>query len=90
MTFVTYFPGRGTVRETAYLEGKEEGEQEGVARGEANAILRVLEVRGVDIPEHARERVSNCTDFDLLNRWLDRAVHAESIDDLFAGDGGGV
>ncbi|MFK4065842.1 hypothetical protein [Streptomyces sp. NPDC029674] len=90
MTFVTYFPGRGTVRETAYLEGKEEGreegKQEGVARGEAKAILRVLEVRGVDIPEDARERVSACTDFDTLNRWLDRSVHAESIDELFAGD----
>lgn len=82
MTFVTYFPGRGTVRETAYLEGKELGE----ATGEAKAILRVLEVRGVGIPEDARERVSGCTDLDTLHRWLDRAVRAETVDDLFEGD----
>ncbi|MGW0294487.1 hypothetical protein [Streptomyces tuirus] len=38
MTFVNYFPGRGTVMEKAYLEGEAKGE----ARGEAKAIPRFL------------------------------------------------
>ncbi|MEU6348948.1 hypothetical protein ABZ896_06440 [Streptomyces sp. NPDC047072] len=38
MSFVSYFPGRGTVRETAYREGR--------AEGEAKGVLFVLEARG--------------------------------------------
>ncbi|MFF4208747.1 hypothetical protein ACFYZE_05085 [Streptomyces sp. NPDC001796] len=79
MTFVTYFPGRGTVRETAYLEGKAEGE----AKGEAKAILRVLERNGVPVPDDVRERITGCTDLEVLDRWLDRAFEATDADDLF-------
>ncbi|MGW2642948.1 hypothetical protein [Streptomyces sp. NPDC001348] len=76
----TYFPGRGTLFEQTYLEGKAEGE----AKGEAKAILRFLEARGVFVPEEARDRIADCTDLDLLNRWLDRTPHVESVDELFA------
>ncbi|MEU8957334.1 hypothetical protein AB0C93_23865 [Streptomyces sp. NPDC048518] len=82
MTFVTYFPGRGTVRETAYLEGKAEGK----AEGEATALLRVLAVRGIDVPEETRERIGACADLAVLNRWLERAVHAGTVDELFVED----
>ncbi|MFB6848159.1 hypothetical protein ACFCXS_25380 [Streptomyces sp. NPDC056373] len=82
MTFVNYFPDRGTVMEKAYLEGEAKGE----ARGEAKAILRFLEARGVSVPQEARDRIAGCTDLDLLNRWLDRTPHVESVDELFAED----
>jgi hypothetical protein len=72
MTFVNYFPGRGTLLEKVYLEG------------EAKAILRFLEARGVTVPEEARRRITDCTDPDLLNHWLDRTPHVTNIDDLFA------
>ncbi|ANS67308.1 hypothetical protein SLINC_5084 [Streptomyces lincolnensis] len=75
MSFVSYFPGRGTVRETAYLEGKAEGTAEG--------ILRVLEVRGLAISDDVRERVTTCTDLDRLNGWLDRAGTVGRAEDLF-------
>ncbi|MFJ9902100.1 hypothetical protein ACIRVK_04195 [Streptomyces sp. NPDC101152] len=75
MSFVSYFPGRGTVRETAYLEGK--------AAGEVKGILRVLEVRGVPISDEARERITACTDLDLLGDWLERAGAVESAEELF-------
>ncbi|MEU1318768.1 hypothetical protein [Streptomyces tibetensis] len=78
MTFVNYFPGRGTVMEKAYLEGE--------ARGEAKAILRFLAARGVSVPQEARDRIADCTDLDLLNRWLDRTPHVETVDELFAED----
>ncbi|MBG0853142.1 hypothetical protein I2W78_15105 [Streptomyces spinoverrucosus] len=90
MTFVNYFPGRGTVMERAYLEGKAEGvaegEAKGVARGEARGVLRVLEVRGLQVSDEVRERITSCTDLDRLNDWLDRAGTVEKVEDLFDAD----
>ncbi|MEV0125054.1 hypothetical protein AB0I16_26555 [Streptomyces sp. NPDC050703] len=44
MTFVSYFPGRGTLREQAYLEGKaegvEDGKAEGLAEGKAEGLAK--------------------------------------------------
>ncbi|MFE9448875.1 hypothetical protein [Streptomyces sp. NPDC006739] len=88
MSFTNFFPGRGTLLEETYLEGQAEGEARGEARGEAKAILRFLEARGISVPKEARDRIAGCTDLDLLNRWLDRTPHVESVDDLFAGDAG--
>nr|WP_311736784.1 hypothetical protein [Streptomyces sp. TLI_185] len=74
MSFVSYFPGRGTVRETAYLEGK------------ASMILRVLEKHGIAVPEDTRERIISCTDLDTLTLWFDRSLTATAAEDLFAED----
>lgn len=88
---VSYFPGRGTVFEEAYLEGRAEGraegEAEGKAEGKAEAVLRVLEVRGLPVSAEVRERVTSCADLGRLDVWLLRAVTAERVEDLF-GDGG--
>lgn len=81
-TFVSYFPGRGTVRETAYLEGQAEGE----AKGEAKGILLVLEVRGIPVPDSVRERITSCTDLDRVDAWLERSRTVERAEDLFAED----
>ncbi|WP_031477477.1 hypothetical protein [Streptomyces bicolor] len=81
-TFVSYFPGRGTVRETAYLEGKAEGKAEGEAKG----ILSVLEVRGIPVPDSVRERITTCTDLDRMDAWLERSRTVERAEDLFAED----
>ncbi|MFE9096040.1 hypothetical protein [Streptomyces sp. NPDC007264] len=90
MSFVSYFPGRGTVRERAYLEGKTEGKTEGKAEGkaegEAKGVLRVLEVRGLPISGDVRERITACMDLDRLNDWLDRAGTVACAEDLFAED----
>jgi hypothetical protein len=80
VTFVNCFPGRGTLIERTFLGGE--------AKGEAKAILRFLEARGVSVPAEARERIAGCTDLDLLNHRLDRTPHAESVDDLFADEPG--
>ncbi|MFJ9731318.1 hypothetical protein ACIRUL_08165 [Streptomyces sp. NPDC101171] len=82
MSFTNFFPGRGTLLEETYLEGQAEGE----AKGEAKAILRFLEARGISVPEEARDRIADCTDLGLLNRWLDRTPHVRSVDELFAED----
>ncbi|WP_406475648.1 hypothetical protein [Streptomyces sp. NBC_01615] len=79
VTFVNYFPGRGTLLEKTFLEGE--------AKGEAKGILRVLEVRGLPISDVVRERITACTDLDRLNDWLDRAGTVAHAEDLFTGDG---
>ncbi|MFI6401115.1 hypothetical protein [Streptomyces sp. NPDC050548] len=76
MSFVSYFPGRGTVRETAYFEGR--------AAGEAKGILFVLEARGIPVPDSVRERVTTCTDLDRMDAWLERSRTVERAEDLFA------
>lgn len=61
-----------------YLEGK--------AEGKATLILRLLESRGVAVPEDDRERITGCTDLDVLDRWFDRAITAPDADALFVED----
>ncbi|MFC9844055.1 hypothetical protein ACFWFF_17985 [Streptomyces sp. NPDC060223] len=86
LSFVSYFPGRGSVRETAYLEGKAEGKAEGEAEGEASLILRVLEKNGVPVPEGTHDRITSCTDLEVLTLWFDRALTATRADDLLTGE----
>ena len=64
--------------------GRIEGREEGRAEGEIEAILAVLDARGLDIPSEARERISRCSDLHLLEKWIRRAATAKSVDDLFS------
>lgn len=50
--------------------------------------LRMLEWRGISVPDAVRERVESCTDLDQLTIWSQRAVHATAADDLFADPNG--
>lgn len=55
------------------------------ARGEAQALLRVLARRGFAIDEATRERVLACGDLETLGAWLDLAVSAATIEEVIAG-----
>jgi hypothetical protein len=57
---------------------------EGEAKGEARALLRVLERRGIAISNEQRERVLACSDLTVLEGWLDRAATAASVREVFA------
>jgi len=57
---------------------------EGEAKGEARALLRVLERRGIAISTEQRERVLACSDLAVLEGWLDRAAAAASVQEVFA------
>ncbi|MEU0392015.1 hypothetical protein ABZ208_04390 [Streptomyces sp. NPDC006208] len=61
----------------------EEIRDEGRAEGRAEDILVILERRGVDVPDEARERITGCGDLDTLSRWLVRAVTASSTEEIF-------
>lgn len=58
------------------------GEARGEARGEAQALLVVLQGRGIAVPEAARERIAAEKDLERLNRWLLRAATAGSIGEV--------
>ncbi|WP_426364766.1 hypothetical protein [Streptomyces sp. E-08] len=70
---------------TSYIaeEIRDEGRDEGRAQGNADAILIVLEQRGLAVSEAVRERVASCDDPDVLRRWLVRAVTVASAEEIF-------
>ncbi|GAA0364857.1 hypothetical protein GCM10009530_13230 [Microbispora corallina] len=61
----------------------DKGRDEGRAEGEINALLTVLESRGLETSDDARERIRRCTDLQQLKTWLRRAVVVDSADELF-------
>lgn len=68
---------------TYFGQGKAEGRAEGRMEAKAMAVLTVLCARGLDVPDEARRRVAECRDADQLDLWLQRAVHAATVDELF-------
>lgn len=56
----------------------------GEARGEARAVLTVLDARGLTVSPAQRDRILCCTDLVALEQWVRRAVTVTSTDDLFA------
>jgi hypothetical protein len=59
-----------------------QGRVEGRVEGEANALLAVLDARGIEVPPEARARITGCTDVDQLEAWLRRAATADTIKEL--------
>ncbi|MFI2379386.1 hypothetical protein ACH5AO_30685 [Streptomyces sp. NPDC018964] len=80
--YTPVFPGSGTVMEEAWHKVHADGE----ARGEANAVLRVLGARGVEVSDAVRERVMACADLGVLEGRLDRSLTVASAEELFAGE----
>lgn len=65
-------------------ESRAAGETAGMARGRAEAILAVLEARGLEVDEALRRTLLETTDLELLDRWLRRAAVADSVAELDA------
>ena len=62
-----------------YGRGKEEGRVE----GKAEALLTVLAIRGIEVPETARSRIRASADLDEIGAWIRRAAVAGSVDEVF-------
>jgi hypothetical protein len=56
-----------------------QGEAQGEAKGEARALLAALRVRGIPVPDVARERILAEKDPERLERWVERAIVAQSL-----------
>jgi hypothetical protein len=76
--------GEEAIMSTADLI-RAEGRVEGRTVERAEAVLRVLRVRGLAVSEEQRRQALGCTDLEILARWLDRAEIAASAEDVFAG-----
>lgn len=85
MTAMQYF-WRHPLAEEVREQGREQGREEGRVADRADMTLRILEWRGIPVPDAVRERVESCTDLDRLTTWSQRAVHATTADDLFDGE----
>jgi predicted transposase/invertase (TIGR01784 family) len=59
----------------------EEGREEGREEGTRQAVLRLLAMRFAPLPAWAHDRVSEASS-EQLNRWLDRIMSTESLEDL--------
>lgn len=55
----------------------------GEAKGEAKAVLMILDGRNIQAPFEARRRILACTDQETLKTWIERALVATSGDELF-------
>jgi hypothetical protein len=59
-------------------------EANAIARGEAQAVLTVLDARGVEVPEPVREQILACTDPTTLETWLRRAATSSTAAEVMA------
>ena len=70
-------------RAEGQAEGRVEGEAKGRVEGQANALVVLLEARGIRLTDGARARIADCKDPSQLDRWIRSAVSIQSIDQLF-------
>lgn len=63
--------------------GLSEGRKVGLSEGLARAVLHTLERRFSRVSKPTRMRVASCLDEGQLLRWLDRAVTASSVAEVF-------
>jgi hypothetical protein len=69
--------------EKGLLLGRLEGEQSGIAKGEAYALRRLLQKRFGPLSEDVLARLQAAS-IDELELWLDRALDADSLAGVFA------
>jgi hypothetical protein len=67
----------------ALAKGQAIGEARGVARGEAKLLRRIIQTRGFSITSRYQAMVEDCMDLEQIETWAERAVTAETIDDIF-------
>jgi len=65
-----------------FEEHFEQGRQKGRCEERAEAVLRILAVRGVQVDDTARQRIRSCTDLPTLGLWLERAATATRISEV--------
>ncbi|MCX4247441.1 hypothetical protein [Paraliomyxa miuraensis] len=75
--------GRKEGREKGREEGREKGREEGRRDARRQAILLVLQSRGLVITQAQRRRLERCPDDEQLESWLRQALVVERTGDLF-------
>jgi hypothetical protein len=67
-----------TIGDKLIAQGRDEGLAQGQAQGRAEAILLILQHRGLDTPPDVRDYILACTDQERLARWIGLAITAKS------------
>jgi hypothetical protein len=65
------------------VQGQAEGRAQGEAEGRAEMLLQLLGAR-FKLTGSIRDRVKACTDTTQIGTWFDRAITANSLDEVFA------
>ena len=60
------------------------GRAEGLALGEASAVITVLRTRGIALSAEHEKRILACADLDTLREWIQKAVTVGAVEELFA------
>lgn len=61
-----------------------EGIAEGTAKGKAEILLKLLQLKGFALTDEQRSRVLECRDEALLETWAGRVLVATGLDEVFA------
>ena len=72
------------IREEGRAEGEARGRAQGRAEGEARTLLKLLRLRGFAVDEASAGRILATTDLATLDRWVERALSARSVDEVLA------
>ncbi len=80
--FANYVPKTEWEKEH-YNRGITDGETRGEARGEAKALLRIVAARNLVLTEEQRQLVEQCRDTVVLERWIERALSARAVAEIF-------
>ncbi len=64
-----------------------QGRAEGEVRGEAEALLTILQARGLEVGAARSEAIRACTDLARLDAWLRRAAVATRVSEVFDDEG---
>lgn len=67
-----------------FTEAHHRSYAEGEAKGEAKAVMRILQHRGLTVTDEQQRQILSCTDLPTLDRWLDRVLLVASVDELLA------
>src|SRR5690606_28418697 len=74
---------RAILDEASFIDSaRREGIQIGEGRGQANALARQLTLKFGDLPATLRRRLKKA-DTATLDRWLERVLFAQTLEDVF-------
>ncbi len=79
-----YLALRREIEAIGEARGEARGKALGKAQGEADALVVVLEARGISVDDEGRQRVARCDDVAQLRQWIARAATAKTLDEVFA------
>ena len=66
----------------SWEDARTEGRTEGRTEARIKDVLTVLRIRGIAVPDGARQRILSQQDPEQLERWLEKAIVATSIGDV--------